>query len=166
MFVVFVGYCHPRMYVPTNYWQYNELFCIVMQQTSYPQINAISIQQNFENPRTLVPTNRNDSRACYLKWIDWLINCLSTQLNYFIHIETSQSPVQGHKNHVYAWCILFLRRKGSLSCYTCCETGPWFSRSHLRDCPMGRFLQSKGFLRPSILARIPPRRKSKPLASC
>ena len=34
---------------------------IVMQQTSFPQIYVPTNQQNFDNPQTLAPTNKNDS---------------------------------------------------------------------------------------------------------
>ena len=36
MFVDFVGYPYPRIYVPVNFKQSIELSCIVMRQTSYP----------------------------------------------------------------------------------------------------------------------------------
>ena len=61
MLVDFVGFPYPRIYVPMNVGEGNELSCIVMLQTSYPRNYVATNQQDFDNPRTLAPTSKNDS---------------------------------------------------------------------------------------------------------
>jgi hypothetical protein len=45
-------------------------------------------------------------------------------------------PVKGCKIQAYARHSGPLCREGSLSCYTCCNTGPRFLRSHPKGCPI------------------------------
>ena len=61
MFVDFVGYTYPQIYVPMNVLQSNELSCIVKQQTGYPQNYVPTNQQHLDNPGTLALKNKNDS---------------------------------------------------------------------------------------------------------
>ena len=59
------------VYVPMNVSQSNELNelpSIAMQQTGYPQYYVPTNQQTFDNPRTLVPTNENDSTVVCEKY--------------------------------------------------------------------------------------------------
>ena len=51
-----------RIYVPTNIWQSNELFCIVMQQTVTQEITYPGTSK-FDNLRPLVPTNKHGSNV-------------------------------------------------------------------------------------------------------
>jgi hypothetical protein len=50
-------------------------------------------------------------------------------------VETSPLPVNGCKIWAYARRSGPLSREGSLSCHTCCDTGPRFFRSHQKDRP-------------------------------
>ena len=53
---------YPRIYVPMNVKQSNELSNIVMQQTSNPWIYVPTNQEYFvDNLRTLAPTNKSTS---------------------------------------------------------------------------------------------------------
>ena len=61
MFVGIMDLPFPRIYVPTNISECNELSRIVMQQTSYPRNGIPANQQSVDNSRTLDPTNWNDS---------------------------------------------------------------------------------------------------------
>jgi hypothetical protein len=72
--------------------------------------------------------SRNTSR------IDWLFSILSPTQEFFIYMEMSPLPVKDCKIYAYARCIGPLSREGSLSCHTCCDTGPRFFLSHLNDC--------------------------------
>jgi hypothetical protein len=77
--------------------------------------------------------------------------CLSHHLLYRSHpgdkyclvpyVETSPSPVKGCKISAYARRSGPLSREGSLSCHTCCDTGPRFFRSHPKDRPFSRLLR-------------------------
>jgi hypothetical protein len=51
-------------------------------------------------------------------------------------METSPLPVKGCKSLAYARRPGPLNRDGSLSCHTCCDTGPRFFRSHPKDRPI------------------------------
>ena len=51
-------------------------------------------------------------------------------------METSPLPVKGCKIQAYARRSGPLSREGSLSCHTCFDTGPQFSRSHPKDRPI------------------------------
>ena len=72
--------------------------------------------------------------------IDWLIDWLTIALRpaqeYLTYMETSQLPVKGCKMLAYARRSEPLSREGSLSCRTCCDTGPRFFRSHPKDRPI------------------------------
>ena len=54
----------------------------------------------------------------------WLVVLRSAQ-EYFVTMETSPLAMKP-----YARGLLPLSREGSLSCYACCNTGPWFLQSH------------------------------------
>lgn len=59
--VDFVGHPYPQIYIRINEWSN-----IDMQQTSYKiTYQRPTNQQNFHNPQTLAPTNKNDSRVTY-----------------------------------------------------------------------------------------------------
>ena len=60
MFVNFLGYPYPRIYVSMNFEQGNELSYIVTLQTSYSQNYVPMNQQKFDNPRAFAPTNKYD----------------------------------------------------------------------------------------------------------
>jgi hypothetical protein len=51
-------------------------------------------------------------------------------------METSPLPVKGCKIQAYARLLGPLSREGSLSCHTCSDTGPRFTRSHPKDRPI------------------------------
>ena len=60
----------------------------------------------------------------------------SIQEFFFTRMETSPLPVEGCKIQAYARRSGPLSREGSLSCHTCCDTGPRFFRSHPKDRPI------------------------------
>jgi hypothetical protein len=60
---------------------------------------------------------------------------LSAQ-EFFTCMKTSPLPVKGCKIKVYARRSGPLSREGSLYFHTCCDTGPQFLRSHLKDRPI------------------------------
>jgi hypothetical protein len=68
--------------------------------------------------------------------IDWLFTVLRPAQEYFTYMETSPLPVKGCKISAYARRSGPLSREGSLSCHTCCDTGPRFFRSHPKDRPI------------------------------
>jgi hypothetical protein len=68
--------------------------------------------------------------------IDWLFTVLRSAQEYFTYIETSPLPVKGCKILAYARRSGPLNREGFLSCHACCNTGPWFFRSHPKDRPI------------------------------
>ena len=77
-----------------------------------------------------------------------IIYCFTSHREYFAHMETSPMPVKGCKILAYARHSGPLSREGSLSCHTCCDTGPRVFRSQTND----RSIQSplttrKGMLR-------------------
>jgi hypothetical protein len=49
-------------------------------------------------------------------------------------MKTSPLPVKGCKINTYARRSRSLSREGSLSCHTCCDTEPRFSRPYPKDC--------------------------------
>jgi hypothetical protein len=67
---------------------------------------------------------------------DWLFIVLRPAQEYFTHMETSPLPVKGCKIYAYARRSGPLSREGSLSCHTCCDTGPRFFQSHPKDRPI------------------------------
>jgi hypothetical protein len=67
--------------------------------------------------------------------INWLFTILRPAQKFFTFMETSPLPVKGCKILSYARRSGPLRREGSLSCHTCCDTGPRFFRSHPKDRP-------------------------------
>jgi hypothetical protein len=69
-------------------------------------------------------------------FIDWLFTVLRPAQEYFTYMETSPLPVKGCKILASAGCSGPLSREGSLSCYTCCDTGLQFFRSHPKDRPI------------------------------
>ena len=52
---------------------------------------------------------------------------------FFTYVETSPLPVKGCKIWAYVRRSGPLSREGSLSCLTCCDTGPQFLRSYPKD---------------------------------
>jgi hypothetical protein len=54
---------------------------------------------------------------------------------FFTYMETSPLSVKGFKIEAYARHLGPLSREGSLSCHTCCDTGPLFFRSHPKNHP-------------------------------
>jgi hypothetical protein len=65
-----------------------------------------------------------------------IIHCFTSRSRIFTYMETSPLPVKGYK----MWPMLgtqglwlSLSREGSLSCHTCCDTGPRFFWSHPKD---------------------------------
>ena len=59
IFVDLLGYPYTQKFTSQNVKQSNKLHCIVMQLTSYPQ-NFVLTNQKFDNPSTLVSTNKYD----------------------------------------------------------------------------------------------------------
>jgi hypothetical protein len=69
-------------------------------------------------------------------------------------METSPLPVKGCKFSAYARRSGPLSREGSLSCDTCCDTGPRFFRSYPKDRPIQSPLTTRWGCRGPILTRI------------
>jgi hypothetical protein len=68
--------------------------------------------------------------------IDRLIIVLRHAHEYFFYMETLPLLVKGCKILAYARRSWPLSRKDSLSCHTCCDTGPQFFRSHPKERPI------------------------------
>ena len=65
---------------------------------------------------------------------------------YFSQIVTAPLPLKGCRITTNARVLWSLSREGSLSCYTCYDTGPRFSQSQPRKSdPFSRVLQAWGF---------------------
>ena len=74
---------------------------------------------------------------------DWLIiHCFTSHARvFFTYMERSALPVKVCKIWVYAWRSGPLSREGTLSCHTCCDTGPRFSILIQRTGPFSRLLR-------------------------
>jgi hypothetical protein len=73
--------------------------------------------------------------------IIWVIDFISRS-------GMSPLPVKGCKILAYTWHFWPLSREGSLSCHTCCDTGPRVFQSHSRDRAIQPLLTTcKGMLR-------------------
>jgi hypothetical protein len=67
----------------------------------------------------------------HFRLINWLyITLLRPVREYFTHMETPPLPVKGCKILAYSRRSGSLNREGSLSCHTCCDTGPRFFPFH------------------------------------
>jgi hypothetical protein len=75
----------------------------------------------------------------------------------FTYMDTSSLPMEGCKILAYAWCIGPLSREGSLSCHTCCDTGPQFFRFHPKDPSIQSLLRHTWKCGLSTLTRNPHR---------
>jgi hypothetical protein len=76
-----------------------------------------------------------------------------TQEFFTFYMETSQLPAKG-QIQAYARCSGPLRREGSLSCHTCCDTGVGFSGLIRRTVPFSRLLRHTRGCGGPILTRI------------
>ena len=114
--------------LPTNLRPYerltkcDELSCIVFQQTSYPWNLFPTNQQNFDNLRSLAPTNKNDSTVymyhCSFRKknqcvkVVWpVLNLLTT--SYFLKIGVIYFYIwmyvnskTGYKSKIFIWRIM------------------------------------------------------------
>ena len=75
--------------------------------------------------------------------IDYSFIVLHPFQEYFTYVEMSPLPVKGCKK-AYARRPGPLSREGSLSCNTCCDTGPRFFRSHPKERPIKSPLTTHG----------------------
>jgi hypothetical protein len=102
--------------------------------------NAIHQNKMSKQERTVQPLEDDQhvcnihGTVCKIDWlIDWLIDYYFTSAQeYFTYMETSPLPEESS----YARRSRPSSRKGSLSCYTCCDTGPRFFRSHPKGHPI------------------------------
>jgi hypothetical protein len=86
-----------------------------------------------------------------------LIDCVLfyvTLKNLFTCMETSPFPMMGCKIYAHARLSEPLSREGSLSCHTCCGSGPPFFRSLPKDRPIQSPLTTQKECGGSILTRI------------
>jgi hypothetical protein len=78
------------------------------------------------------------SRPGFFFGVGWgggcLFICCFTSLKNFSHIWDVTIASEGLQN--LGLCSVSLSREVSLSCHTCCDTEPRFSRSHPKDRPM------------------------------
>ena len=75
--------------------QSNELSYIVMQQTIYPRNNVLTNKQNFDNPRTLSPTNKNDSTVIVVFEINQLNENAFLSIRYiFYSLNSMQHTIK------------------------------------------------------------------------
>jgi hypothetical protein len=90
-----------------------------------------------------------------VKSIDRLFRVWRPVQEFFTYMETTPLQVKGCKMYVYAWRSWPLSREESLSCHTCCDTGPRFFRSHPKDYnKFSRLLRHTRRCGGSILTRI------------
>jgi hypothetical protein len=82
------------------------------------------------------PRHATDSWLLIDWLIDWLFMVLRPPQEYFTYMEMSPLPVKGYKIWAYARRSGPLSMEGSLSCHTCCDTGPLFFISHSKDRPI------------------------------
>jgi hypothetical protein len=54
---------------------------------------------------------------------------------FHLYGDVTPLPMKGCKIQAYARRWGPLNSKGSISCHTCCDSGPRFFRSHPKDCP-------------------------------
>jgi hypothetical protein len=86
--------------------------------------------------------------------IAWLFIVLRLAQDFvFAYMETSPLPVKDCKIWAYARRSKPLSREGSLSCHTCCDTGPQFFWSHSKV-SFSRLLRHTQGCGESILIRI------------
>jgi hypothetical protein len=76
------------------------------------------------------------SNACNFLCSSTLFAVLCPAQEFFAYMETSPFLVKGCKIYAYARPSGPLNREASLSCYTCCDTGPQFFRSLPKDRPI------------------------------
>ena len=69
--IIIVCWFHGLTHYFMSAWMYNKLINCVTQQTSYPRNYVPMNHQNVHNPRTLAPSNENDSTVCH--WLCWLV---------------------------------------------------------------------------------------------
>jgi hypothetical protein len=63
---------------------------------------------------------------------DWLIiYCFTSRSRFFFYLTITDQGLQN-----LGVCSVLLNREGSLSCHTCYDTGPLFSRSDPKDRPI------------------------------
>jgi hypothetical protein len=104
-------------------------------------------------------TNSDDNdNTCIViityRLIDWIFTVLRPAQEFFTYMETSPLPVKGCKILAYARRSGPLSREGSLSCHTCCDTGPRISGLIRRTAPFSRLLRHTRGCGGSILTRI------------
>jgi hypothetical protein len=67
-------------------------------------------------------------------WFIWLFTVSRLAQKFLTYMETSLLPVKGYKSEACTRQAGPLTREGSLSCNTCCDTGPRLS--HPKDRPI------------------------------
>ena len=99
------------------------------------QPENISSLQSTDAKKLLRGTNR------FMWLIDWLYIVYRSIQEYISHKGTSSLPVKGW--NIWAFVLPFrsLSRQGFLSCHTCYDTGPRFTRFHPRNVPFSPLLR-------------------------
>ena len=91
---------------------------------NFPRLSHIILWQHLKK-----------GEAVHTTWIDWLFMYIIFRLvkEHFFYIETSSLLAKSCKIKAFPLWLWPLRRFGSLSCLTCYDTGPRFTRSHPKD---------------------------------
>jgi hypothetical protein len=113
----------------------NHISCLNRLPLNYKKaiILPVTIQKIYTNAKW--ERERERERA-YLRFYVPLKNIFTLTRSHHCRCQ------KGCKIYAYARCSGPLNREGSLSCHTCCDTGPRFFWSHPKDCPISvRFLR-------------------------
>jgi hypothetical protein len=84
--------------------------------------------------------------------VDWLFTVLRPAQEFFTSMETSRHHCRWRAGKFFR--LMLVAQGLSLTCHTCCDTGPRLFRSHPKDCTICRLLRHTRGCGGSILTRI------------